>query len=98
MKRNGVNGSMDTSERLSIEAQRICTVQDFTLFMRSLMAALAAGEVDAAAGGAICKCAFTMLKAVEMQMKYGQPTKSGTKYLTLASEDEEALPEEGKAQ
>lgn len=71
--KNGIEKRKAISkEELLTSCSEIRTAQDFARFMATMMAALIAGEIDAATGNAICKAASNILKAIEMQIKFGK--------------------------
>jgi hypothetical protein len=56
-------------------ARNISSTHDFVIFMNQIMAKLITGEIDHATANSICKTAAMMLKAVEMQIKFGNAGK-----------------------
>lgn len=73
------------AQQLALAAQNIKTAADFARFMTAVMSALLAREIDSATATAICGTANTMLKAIEMQVKYRAMAKgNGVLYLTEA--------------
>ena len=70
---------------LDIAATGITTGQDFANFMSALMSDLISGAVAPNIGNAACNAGGKLLKAVEMQHKYGTMNQDGTgKVLKLA--------------
>jgi len=67
----------------AIATKGISTAADFANFMSALMSDLVEGRIAPSTANATCNASGKLLKAVEMQMKYGTPTPSG-KVLTLA--------------
>ena len=71
---------------LAIAKGGIATVDSFTRLMSALMGDLIEGTVSAEVGNSVCKAGSNMLKAVEMQFKYGSaepPAEQNRKKLTL---------------
>jgi hypothetical protein len=86
-------GESDSARQLAVAANNIKTAADFARFMASLMAALVSGDIDHKTADSICKTANTLLKAVEMQAKFGNTNRAGQKILALTENEQPALPE-----
>lgn len=69
---------------MGIAQKGITTGHDFANFMSALMSDLISGAVAPNVGNAACNAGGKLLKAVEMQMKYGTNNDKGQKVLTLA--------------
>ena len=84
------NGVSLSSVTLAMAEGGINTAQDFSNIMSSLMTDLIAGRLTPQVGNAVCNAGGKMLKAVEMQLKYGSPSKDvpGRKVLLLADKQE----------
>lgn len=91
-------GSKSTSEEqtgagkeprsLKIAEKGIKTGHDFANLMSALMTDLISGRITPATGNAACNAGGKLLKAVEMQHKYGtQAGNTGKKTLTLAFDE-----------
>lgn len=81
-------------DALTKQVRSIRTAEDFARFMAALMAALVEGSIEAATANAICKTAATMLKAIEMQFKFGTAKTGGGRILQLTGgADINSLPE-----
>jgi hypothetical protein len=68
------NSSVDKKRRpesLAIAKGGIRTANDFTRLMGALMGDLIDGTISADVGNATCKAGANLLKAIEMQHKYG---------------------------
>lgn len=61
----------------------IRTTQDFANVMSALMSDVLAGEVSASRANAACNAGRQMLKAVELQLKYGTKINETTNERTL---------------
>lgn len=82
-KRQGHAGETLT---LGLAEQGINTAQDFSNVMSAIMTDLVAGRLAPQVANAMCNAGGKMLKAVEMQMKYGVSSQDvpGRKILVLA--------------
>ena len=71
---------------LALSEQGINTAQDFSNVMGAIMTDLVAGRLAPNVANAMCNAGGKMLKAVEMQMKYGVSSQDvpGKKVLVLA--------------
>lgn len=74
---------------IAISQRGIKTGTDFANLMSALMSDLIEGRVTPQVGNAVCNAGGRLLKAVEMQQKYGRPSgatadETETKVLTLA--------------
>ena len=75
-----------TPRSLLIAAKGIRTAQDFANMMSALMSDLIEGKVTPGVGNATCNAGGKMLKAVELQQKYGTDGPgTGRKVLELAT-------------
>jgi hypothetical protein len=79
-----------SSGALKIARSGINTAQDFANVMGALMTDLISGAVAPQVGNAMCNAGGKLLKAVELQVKYGAPSKDvpGKKVLHLTSQSE----------
>lgn len=77
---------------LRLAEQGINTAQDFSNVMSAIMTDLVAGRLAPNVANAMCNAGGKMLKAVEMQMKYGVASQDvpGRKVLVLAAPGREA--------
>lgn len=77
---------------LSIATRGIRTGADFSDMMSALMSDLIEGRISPEVGNATCNAGGKLLKAVELQMKYGTPVRDtgGRKTLVLAGGLEKA--------
>lgn len=79
---------------LTLALKGIRTAHDFTRVMSCLMTDLLEGKVSPNVGSAVTNAGGKMLKAVELQEKYGVSGAAGEKSLVLADLDAPArLPE-----
>jgi hypothetical protein len=91
--KRSVKGSEVVSEKQrktpvrSIAASRegITTVGEFTGVMSAMITDLIDGRLAPNVANAVCNAGGKMLKAVELQSKYGTPTTGGARRLFLAS-------------
>lgn len=84
-KNNAANKAISKESRsMGIAQKGITTGHDFANFMSALMSDLISGAVAPNVGNAACNAGGKLLKAVEMQMKYGTNNEKGQKVLTLA--------------
>lgn len=67
-----------------IAAAGVKTANDFTTLMAALMSDLLEGRITPACGNACCNAGGKLLKAVELQFKYGMPAPNGERILGLA--------------
>lgn len=73
---------------LAFASKGIRTSQDFANMMSALMSDLIEGNIPPSVGNAACNAGGKMLKAVELQMKYGTQSNNGSKKtLELTSGD-----------
>jgi len=70
---------------LTLSEPGIRSAQDFANVMGALMTDLLAGRVAPNIGNAMCNAGGKMLKAVEMQLRYGKSGNGGAKVLMLSS-------------
>lgn len=78
-----VKESRPTPTSLAIAKNGIRTASDFAQLMGALMGDLLEGSVSAEVGNATSKAGSNLLKAVEMQHKYGNVEAVRPKVLTL---------------
>jgi hypothetical protein len=64
------------SRSLTVGLSGVRTSKDFSDFMSGLMSDLVEGKVTPQIGNAACNAGGKLLKAVEMQYKYGSPLKA----------------------
>lgn len=89
-----------TARSLGIAKAGIRTGSDFANFMSALMSDLISGAVAPNIGNAACNAGGKLLKAVEMQHKYGTPDPQGGtgKVLRLAMESVQLAGSESKTE
>jgi hypothetical protein len=75
-----------TPRSLSIATEGVKTGRDFARLMSAVMSDLIEGKITPAVGNAACNAGGKLLKAVEMQMKYGTKTDGGEPVLRLTGE------------
>lgn len=82
----------DAPLTLGIASQGIHTAQDFSNIMSAIMTDLVAGRLAPNVANAMCNAGGKMLKAVEMQMRWGTASQDvpGRKVLVLAEPGKEA--------
>lgn len=68
-----------------IARRGIHDVEDFAAMMSALMSDVIEGTITPAVANATCNAGGKLLKAVEMQQRYGRPEKEGKRTLALAS-------------
>lgn len=78
----------------AIAAVGITTGNEFTAMMSALISDLIEGRITPATGNACCNAGGKLLKAVELQFKYGMPSPTGERVLRLTSGTSES--ERGK--
>lgn len=84
-RKNTANVSTAKNSRsLPIFEKGIKTGADFANGMSALMSDIIANRVTPGVGNAVCNAGGKLLKAVEMQHKYGRQLEDGTRQLQLA--------------
>ena len=68
---------------IEIAAKGVKTGSDFAMLMSALMSDLIEGRITPMVGNATCNAGGKLLKAVEMQYKYGVDGSGGKKTLQL---------------
>jgi len=76
------NGEI-TPRALEITSKGIATARQYATAMSYLMDDLLAGRVSPGIGNAVCNAGGKLMKAVEMQHKYGQQGPDGQKDVSL---------------
>lgn len=67
----------------ALSAKGIRTSQDFADMMSALIGDIVEGRVTPGVANSACRAGTTLLKVVEMQIKYGTPVPSGDGARTL---------------
>lgn len=75
---------------LEIARRGVKTGADFTNLMSAVMSDLIAGNISSQVGNAVCNAGGKLLKAAEMQERYGRPQAGSTnKVLQLVPNNED---------
>lgn len=78
-KRNSESSAVAKSARVRvIGARGISTGNDFAEYMSAVMSDLVEGNITPQIANAACNAGGKLLKAVELQFKYGRPTTTKT--------------------
>lgn len=77
MAKKATNGKPSTKARcISVARKGVKTGSDFADFMSSLMSDIIEGRVTPDVGNATCNAGGKLLKVVEMEYRYGRPSRT----------------------